>query len=316
MTRESPQPPFQATGTLDDDEEPKGIISLINVADTPSRIVVSADGARLYVSSTRESVMVIDTASDSVIHSIEGHGNPLWMALHPTQARIYISYGNRPGNPVVEVISTITFDVIETITGFFFINGIALNSSGSRLYVPDKAGELDVITTATPQQRVKLRFTVGSDIIAIAPGNARAHLANERANWFVVHLGTNQLVASINTGLTATPSIIAHAIHEAHIYILYPNAGLIYIGDTTTNRQSEIISRLQHPWDIAFNSMRALAYVTETEGDRISIINTSSQSVSGTFEGFNRPRGIAATRDGRTAYVANSGDDTVARVRI
>lgn len=316
MIQKKPRAPSQAPETPGDDDEPKGIISTINVADTPSRIVVSADGARLYVSSTRESVMVIDTASDSVIHTIEGHGAPLWMALHPTQPRIYISYGNRLGNPAVEVISTVTFDVIETITGFFFINGIALNSSGSRLYVPDHAGELDVITTANPQQRVKLRFTAGPDIVAIAPGNARAHLANERADWFVVHLGTNQLVTTINTGLVATPSTIAHAIHAARIYILYPNAGLVYIGDTTTDRQSETISRLQHPWDIAFNSMREFAYVTETEGDRISIINTTSQSVSGTFEGFNRPRGIAATRDGRTAYVANSGDNSVSRVRV
>jgi DNA-binding beta-propeller fold protein YncE len=129
-------------------------------------------------------------------------------------------------------------------------------------------------------------------------------------------LGTHSLVNTINTGIISTPSTIAHATHAARIYILYPRSGSIYIGDTTTMRQSEILSRLQQPVDIAFNSMRALGYVTESAGDRISIIDTTSQDVIGTFEGFNKPRGIAATRDGRTAFVANSGNNTIARVRL
>ncbi|ROM58082.1 hypothetical protein BK648_04800 [Pseudomonas poae] len=305
------------TQQQNDGVEPEGIIGVVHLTDTPSRLLVNVDGTRLYVASTNgESVTIIDTASNAIIHTVEGHGAPLCMVLHPTRPWLYISYANRPGNPVIMVISTTTFDVLDTLSGFISINGIAINSSGLRLYAPDSAGELDIIEISNPQQRVKLRFDAAPDIVTIAPGNARAHLANGFASWFTVHLGTNRLVSTVNTQVPSQPSTIAHATYIARVYILYPDANQIYIGDTTTDRQSRILSNLLQPWDITFNSMRGLAYVTETQGHRVSILDTTSESVIGTFEGFNRPMGISSTSDGRMAYVANSGDNTIARVRL
>jgi YVTN family beta-propeller protein len=54
------------------------------------------------------------------------------------------------------------------------------------------------------------------------------------------------------------------------------------------------------------------AYVTNNEGDSVSVIDTTSRSVVGELQVGSLPEAIAMAPDGERAYVVNSGDDTLA----
>ncbi len=60
----------------------------------------------------------------------------------------------------------------------------------------------------------------------------------------------------------------------------------------------------------------AYVYVTnEFGGNKVSVINTSSNTVVATVSVGNNPMDVAVTPDGAYAYVANSGDGTVSVIR-
>jgi DNA-binding beta-propeller fold protein YncE len=71
---------------------------------------------------------------------------------------------------------------------------------------------------------------------------------------------------------------------------------------------------LQGPYDIAFERGRDLAYVSQTDGDLLGIIDTRLRRVTGSYAGFNKPRGVVVAPDGSHGYVANIGGDSVSLV--
>jgi YVTN family beta-propeller protein len=65
------------------------------------------------------------------------------------------------------------------------------------------------------------------------------------------------------------------------------------------------------PIGVAVTPNGAYAYVTNNEGNTVSVINTATNTVTATITGFNYPLGVAVTPDGAYAYVANSGGNSV-----
>jgi YVTN family beta-propeller protein len=53
------------------------------------------------------------------------------------------------------------------------------------------------------------------------------------------------------------------------------------------------------------------AYIANVNDGTVSVIDTSTNTVTTTIPGFNRPSGVAATLDGRKVYVVNQAGDSV-----
>jgi YVTN family beta-propeller protein len=52
------------------------------------------------------------------------------------------------------------------------------------------------------------------------------------------------------------------------------------------------------------------AYVTNQNSGSVSVINTATNTVVTTLNGFNSPRSVAVSPDGTRAYVTNPGVNT------
>ncbi|MFA5978743.1 YVTN family beta-propeller protein [Pseudomonas sp. TE36184] len=298
-------------------DEPAAIINTVAVQGSPNRLVLNTDGTRLYVASATlpQGITVIDTASFSVLTTIIDVGSPIWLAMHPAEQRLYVSDNSQAGDTPIRVIDTSTDTVIDHIKGFTTVNGMALNSTGVRLYVADHgASEVVVINTANHQRIAATAVGLPREI-AIAPGNARSHVASDFDGWTSINLGTNRIVTQTPT-VAGEPTTIAHARFNARVYITYRDRGELYIGDTSTTQASTVLGGLLSPYQVAFHTMLEFAYVTETDGDRVSVLNTRTQAITGSIQGFNKPRGIVVAPNGRTAYVANIGNATVSQVRL
>lgn len=298
-------------------EEPAAIVNTIAVPGSPNRLVLNGDGTRLYVASSTlpQGITVIDTANFSVLRTITHVGSPIWLAMHPTAPRLYASDNSQASNTPITVIDTLTNTASDQIRGFTTLNGLALNSTGARLYVADHGASQVVVIDTTNHQQIATTPVRYPREIAIAPGNARSHLVSDLAGWTSIHLGTNRVVTQTNT-VAGQPTSIAHARFNARVYITYQDRGEVYIGNTSTAQVSTILDGLLGPYQVAFHTMLEFAYITETDGNRMSILNTRTQTVTGTLTGFNKPRGIVVTPNGRTAYVANIGNSTVSQVRL
>lgn len=300
-----------------DKEEPAAIVNTVAVQGSPNRLVLNRDGTRLYVASSTlpQGITVIDTATFSVLKTIGDIGSPIRLAMHPWAPLLYASDNSQASNTPITVIDTLTDTVSDQIKGFTTINGFALDSNGTNLYVADYGrSEVVVINTANHQRITATHVRYPRDI-AIAPGNARSHVASGSDGWTSIHLGTNRVVTQTST-VAGQPASIAHARFNARVYITYRDRGEVYIGNTSTAQVSTILAGLLSPYQVAFHTMLELAYITETDGNRVSILNTRIQAVTSTVQGFDKPRGIVVTPNGRFAYVANIGNGTVSQVRL
>ena len=288
-----------------------GIFERIPVGTGANTLVLSRDGSRLYVGCLfgKPSIWVIDTLRNRVIDSFEVPGSPIGMAIHPTAGRLYVTDNSVAVNTPIRVYSTQDHSLIDTLSGFATVSAIALNSNGSRLYVTDnRAGMLVILDTANHQRLASVPVPGPIDI-TLSPDNSRAHIAT-LGGWAVINLTNNSLINSV---AAANPTSIVHNPRASQVYITRRDTG-VAIGNTQTPRIEQTLTGLLGPYDVAFDRGRDIAYVTQTNGDRLGIVDTRLQRVIGTYAGFNKPRGVVVAADGSHGYVANIGDDTVAFV--
>ena len=127
----------------------------------------------------------------------------------------------------------------------------------------------------------------------------------------------NTVVATINAGLS--PNWLAVSPNNLIGYVANDNNNGVDVGtnhgdsvtvvDLTTNLPITTIydASFMEPYTITLNAAGTKAYVTNSSGHTITIINTATNSVSGIISGFDGPDGMVITPDGNFAYVSNYG---------
>lgn len=126
-------------------------------------------------------------------------------------------------------------------------------------------------------------------------------------------ISSNRVVATINVGVT--PAGIALTPNNKFAYVANNNNYGIMNGDSVSvlnlknNTQQQIINdaSFNQPYTVTINAAGTKAYVTNSNGATITIINIPSNTVIGTITGFDGPSGMVITPDGNTAYVNNYG---------
>lgn len=290
-----------------------GVFATIAVGRAPNAMVLSPNGELLYVACAfgDTSIWIIDTLRNRVIHHFAVPGTPLHIAINPTAQRLYVTDNSVAVNTPIRVYNTQDYTLIDTITGFTTVAGITLNANGSRLYVADTgASELVVINTTNHQRLSSIPVREPIDVV-ISPDNNRAHVATF-FDWSILNLHTNTLIDSVDT--PSAPSAIAHNPRGAEVYIVSRTGGSVTIGNTVNHGIPQRLTGLSGPLHIAFERGRDRAYVSQTDGDLLGIIDTRSRQLIGTYAGFNKPRAVVVAPDGSHGYVANIGGDSVSLV--
>lgn len=123
----------------------------------------------------------------------------------------------------------------------------------------------------------------------------------------------NTVVATINVGVN--PAGLAITPDSKFAYVANNNNYGITGGDSAsvlnlTNNTLDLTISLTasgEPYTVSINPAGTKAYVTNSNSTTITIIDTLTNTVTGTINGFDGPSGMAISPDGTTGYVNNYG---------
>lgn len=256
-------------------------------------VVVSPNGFYAYateaLSDNTSGVAVIDTSKNTITATIElpVNATATAIAISPDGASGYIANGALIGGVPQSVYqfdtatNTITGNVVIP-TGNYDRPGLTFSGDGAYLYVSNADGSISVIDTAT-NTLLPQAINVGGSPGAMA-------LSPDGGSLFV----------------TQTPNF---------------NANWISVIDTSTNTVSKVIDVGNGPAGVAFNPNPGLpyAYVTNSNDSTVSVIDTGTLNVIGTFAtgaGGDDTLGVGVTPDGLSVYLANffGGGDSMGTV--
>jgi len=123
----------------------------------------------------------------------------------------------------------------------------------------------------------------------------------------------NTVVATINVG--QNPSSIAITPDSRFAYVTNSNNNGVPGGSTVsvlnlmnnTQQQSIYDPSFSEPYRVTINPAGTLAYVSNSGGSTVTIINIATNTVSGVIDGFDGPTGMVITPNGMIGYVNNYG---------
>ncbi|MFZ9106223.1 MAG: beta-propeller fold lactonase family protein, partial [Pontimonas sp.] len=104
-----------------------------------------------------------------------------------------------------------------------------------------------------------------------------------------------------------------------------PDGDYVYVALFATNELAKIrvsdfavttVSVGSSPAEVALSADGAIAYVSNSGDNRVSVVDTSTLAVVTTFPTRDAPLGIALSPSGDVVYVANSGDDSVSVISL
>ncbi len=285
------------------------------LADKPYNAVLSPDGGHLLVTNNGvgdQALQVIDTATGAVTQSIHYTApDALFVGVvySPDGTHAYASAGD---NSLVRTYtvaadgSLTEGDPIQLATDDGsgttlrpFPAGLAISADGGALYVADDFDNtLSVIDLATGHET---RVALSDQTCTIGPWGDTSN----------------------NTGCEF-PYAVALSHDGSKVYVSDWGQNTVDVVDTATNTLTGKVTVGEHPSALALNPTTDALYVSNQDSDSISTIDTSTDTVTQTLPlapyrdapvGTN-PDGVGVSADGAHLFVANSGDNDVAQLRI
>jgi YVTN family beta-propeller protein len=134
-----------------------------------------------------------------------------------------------------------------------------------------------------------LSFPFGA---AVTPDGLHVYVTNMEGNTVsVIDTAKKAIVNTITVGIQ--PGGVAVTSDGLHVYVAKQTVvKAIVVGEVH--------------WQIAITPDSRQAYLTNVQGNTVSVIDTTSLSVVNTIPAGTSPTGIAITNDGRYAYVTDS----------
>jgi YVTN family beta-propeller protein len=182
-------------------------VATIRVGAYPVGIAANAAGTRVYVANLHSNtISAIDTTSNSVVAEFSTCTKPEGLAVNPAGTRIYVlCWVGGEATSSLAVLDAASGALITTVnvagSGGDAI-GIAMNASGTRVYVPNNGSNtLAVIDTAS--NAVVAIVAVGSSprAVAVNPSGARAYVTNYLSGTLsVIDTGTNTVIGTVAVG--------------------------------------------------------------------------------------------------------------------
>jgi len=246
-------------------------------------LALSPDGTRAYVldpspSGSKVHVVNTENSQDVAVVSTPGWGQDLVVSPNGNQLYVVDSY---PTDQVT-IISTATDSVTGSITGvnsgYFGPEAVAINPSGTELFVVLGNYGVDVINLSTDRVVATVPLS-GAEAIAAAPNGSAVYVTNG-------FLGVGEGAGTVSVISTATNTITRtySGMNEATELAVSPTTGYVYAANVG-------------------------AYVTGTTGHLttpyIAVINPASGTVSD-INLSNIPNGVAVSPDGTRVYAATN----------
>jgi YVTN family beta-propeller protein len=282
------------------------VVATIPVGPRPAEVAITPNGAFAYVTKSGftlcgldptlcNTVLVIATATNTVVAKVPVGNNPLGVAITPDGAFAYVT--NFSSN-TVSVIATATNTVVATVPVGRLPSSVAITPDGTLVYVVNAdSNTVSVIATAT--NTVVATMLVGLEPlgVAITPDGAFAYVtipALSLSNTVVViATATNTVVATITVedfpvGVAITPD-------GAFAYVTNFGSNTVSVIATATNTVVATIPVGVEPSSVAFTPDGAFAYVTNEVSNTVVVIHTATNTVVATIPVGPRPADVAIT---------------------
>jgi YVTN family beta-propeller protein len=259
------------------------------LGEKPFGAALSPDGKYLAVSNNgmhTQSLSLVDAATRATVQHLD-YASPealfIGLAWSPDGATLYASAG---GNDKIRVYARsgdrLTEGASIPLPKGSFPAGITLSADGRRLYAADNgSGQVSQVDTAT-----------GAVLATVATG----------PNPYTVGLSADGSAAYVSNWGTNTVSVL----------------------DAATLSLRSTLTVGSHPTTMVRNPVSGDLYIAVTDTDRIAVIAPNATGVSSyldltPYPGApvgTSPEGLDVSKDGRTLYVANAGNNDVAVVDL
>lgn len=187
------------------------LIATVGVGSNPDGIAINPAGTRVYTANNNSSnVSVIDTSTNTVIASVPVSTTPSSVVVNSAGTHVYVasSFPDPQYGDDISVIDAATNAVVATVSlGGGFIESIAINPAGTRVYAMCLCGFVYVIDTTTNNVIAAVPVTGYSRRVAVNPTGTFVYVATGAGQVLVIDASINTVVAAITLGAGDASSV-------------------------------------------------------------------------------------------------------------
>ncbi len=200
----------------------------------PFEMAITPDGTRIYASREFPSdVVVIDTATNTVIDTFLDGGRPRGVAITPDGTRAYVVGSNTDSVSVVDTATNVT---IQSVAVGDLPFHAAVTPDGTRVYVANALSNfVSIIDVATSAVTGTVPTIGGTFWVAITPDGTRAYVPHGTASnsVSVIDTSSNTIVDNITVG--SVPLKIAITPDGTRAYVTDSESDSVSVIDLSTN---------------------------------------------------------------------------------
>ena len=194
-------------------------------------VAVTPDGFNLYVAIGYSGVAVIDTRTNSVVHTITGLALTVGIAVHPDGSTVYVSSAEMG----LYIIDRATNTVVKNITQVGWCDHIAAHPDGSTVYLTCWSLDLGLHVLDTSTNEVTSRIEGVGGGVAVHPDGSSVYAFGyypEQDTVTVIDAATNMVTDTISIGSAWWYGIAVH-----------PDGSKLYV----VNQQDDAVSVIDVP---------------------------------------------------------------------
>ena len=276
-------------------------------------------GTYAYISNSGSSnVSVIDTATDTVIATVNVGSDPHGVAVSPDGLNVYVA---NAGSDSVSVIDTATNTVKDTVIVEDCPRGVAVSPDGTKVYVTNSGSYDDPRNTVSvidaSINKVISTVNVGNSPfgIDISSSGKKVYVANYLSNTVsVIDTATDTVTSTVNVG--ENPQGVAVTPDGSKVYVANFWSHNVSVIDTATNTVKDTVIVEDWPYGVAVSPDGKKVYVGyggphAAMVNSIQVIDTATNTVTTEIKAGQNPQGVAVTPDGKKVYTVNYFSNSV-----
>ena len=270
------------------------VLATVPVATGPDGIVITPDGASVFVSGASvSSVSVIDTAKDSVAYTIEVGKGPQGLAMHPGGKQLLVAVNGDDRVAFIDLASR----TVKTTVPVPKPHTIAIRPDGTQAYVTSQEpGKFAVVVIDLATSKIVGNIALDKpprDLEFSGDGKTLYLTLAGMAAVQVIDPASNKIVAQIPTGVS--PHLAHHFAGTALGMVVVQGPGEIELFDPATNTpvRNIAVGKQPHWMDITSDSKKLL--VSNEGSNSVSIVDLATDQTR-TIDVGNAPRKVAVQR--------------------
>jgi len=272
---------------------------------SPIEVLVSPDGARLYVlCEGTDEVAVYDTHTQTELHRIPVGHVPKGFALSPDAKRLYVA---NSWSDTISEIDTASFVVLRSLPAGFEPNAVLPDKAGRFLYVANRIGDnISILDLTTGVESQRLLAGRGASYLALSPDGSSVYATH-------IYPAIGRFRSLPESEITTIDTQTQRVVDRPRI----PGAAGVFhvamsadgrLGIAAEMRPKNLIplAHVEHGWVIG----NAISVFGADVGGVVQV------PIDELDRYFTPPFGVAIAADKSVVYVSTTGSDSVTAIDI